>query len=106
MTTTHPRDWCIAVAVALAGAGGPAAAGDLSPFAAPMQRAPAMQEPVAPAMSAERRKYYADFRREMGALPPARRNALKAEFERKRDAAASIDEKTHYQRLVVILSDM
>lgn len=94
------------VALALAGGLTHAVAGDLSPFAAPAQRAPAVQESAAPTMSAERRKFYADFKREMGALPRAQRNAMKAEFERKRDAAVTTDEKTHYQRLVIILSDM
>lgn len=83
----------------------PVLGGELSPYNPPSQRQSAVRPSSADAgLSAERRQYYADFKREMGSATPEKRKALKAEFIKKRDGSVNLDEKAHYQRLVDILS--
>lgn len=83
----------------------PAMAGELSPYNPPSQRQSVVRPSAADSgLSAERRQYYADFKREMASATPDKRKALKAEFIRKRDGSVNLDEKAHYQRLVDILS--
>jgi hypothetical protein len=83
----------------------PAEGGELSPYNPPSQRqSVARPASVDASLSAERRQYYADFKREMSTASPEKRKVLKTEFTKKRDASSSLDEKAHYQRLVDILS--
>lgn len=83
----------------------PVMGGELSPYNPPSQRQSVVRPSSADSgLSAERRQYYADFKREMGSATPEKRKALKAEFIKKRNGSVNLDEKTHYQRLVDILS--
>lgn len=80
-------------------------AGELSPYNPPSQRQSVARPAVVDSgLSAERRQYYADFKREMSSATPDKKKSLRAEFIKQRDASVSQDEKAHYQRLVDILS--
>lgn len=84
---------------------GPVMAGELSPYNPPSQRQSVARPAVVDSgLSAERRQYYADFKREMSSATPDKKKSLRAEFIKQRDASVSQDEKAHYQRLVDILS--
>lgn len=86
--------------------GVPAQAVELNPFNPPVQKAAPEQDAVSSALSAERERYYRDFRSEMLSLSPEKRAQLKLDFEKRRKAAKSLDEASHYRRLISILSSL